>query len=308
MSLRNLSRCLAYLNRNKEIYTFNRAKYDALVLGFQHKKILKQYEDLTQPKLLPNHTLMNGFLVEKGEYQHVGDPEVFHLTETFLEHLKDFLRAIAGTQLPVLLQGPTSAGKTSIIRYVASVSGHKCIRINNHEHTEVEEYLGNYFPDKEGKLVFREGPLVQAVKEGHWLILDELNLARTEILECLNRLLDDNRELFIPEQQKHIRPHKNFRIFATQNPSSYSGRKTLSRAFRNRFISLNFYDITVDDTMAIMKVRRPILADSKQLATYVHKVLETLQNYRLRQKVMSKDSVITIRDLLKWTGRRFTEK
>ena len=93
--------------------------------------------------------------------------------------MRDFLRAIAGTELPVLLEGPTSAGKTSIIRYVASVSGHKCIRINNHEHTEVEEYLGNYFPDKEGKLVFREGPLVQAVKEGHWLILDELNLART---------------------------------------------------------------------------------------------------------------------------------
>jgi midasin len=34
---------------------------------------------------------------------------------------------------------------------------------------------------------------VQAVREGYWLILDELNLAKTEILECLNRLLDDNR-------------------------------------------------------------------------------------------------------------------
>jgi midasin len=75
-------------------------------------------------------------------------------------------------------------------------------------------------------------------------------------------LLDDNRELFIPEQQTHIKPHKNFRIFATQNPASYSGRKTLSRAFRNRFISLSFDDITVEDTMAIMKVRRPILKDS----------------------------------------------
>jgi len=39
--------------------------------------------------------------------------------------------------------------------------------------------LGNYFPDKQGKLVFREGPLVTAVREGHWLILDELNLAKT---------------------------------------------------------------------------------------------------------------------------------
>lgn len=152
----------------------------------------------------------------------------------------------------MLLEGPTSAGKTSMIRHVADTVGYKCIRINNHEHTEIEEYIGNYFPDKNGKLVFREGPLVTAVKEGYWLILDELNLAKTEILECLNRLLDDNRELFIPEQQKHIKPHPNFRIFATQNPSSYSGRKTLSRAFRNRFVSISFADINTDDTMAIL--------------------------------------------------------
>ena len=124
--------------------------------------------------------------------------EIFHLTQTFKQHLKDFLRAIAGTELPVLLEGPTSAGKTSMIRYVAEVVGYKCIRINNHEHTEIQEYIGNYFPDKSGRLVFREGPLVQAVRQGYWLILDELNLAKTEILQCLNRLLDDNRELFIP--------------------------------------------------------------------------------------------------------------
>lgn len=80
-----------------------------------------------------------------------------------------------------------------MVRYLAAVSGHKCIRINNHEHTDVEEYLGTYYPSKTGQLVFREGPLVEAVRNGYWLILDELNLARSEILECLNRLLDDNK-------------------------------------------------------------------------------------------------------------------
>jgi midasin len=30
------------------------------------------------------------------------------------------------------------------------------------------------------------------MKEGNWLLLDELNLARSEILEALNRVLDDN--------------------------------------------------------------------------------------------------------------------
>jgi midasin len=35
--------------------------------------------------------------------------------------------------------------------------------------------------------VFREGALVTALREGHWLVLDELNLAPTEVLEALNR-------------------------------------------------------------------------------------------------------------------------
>ena len=40
-----------------------------------------------------------------------------------------------------------------------------------------------------GKLVFCEGPLVRALRGGHWLVLDELNLAPSEVLEMLNRLL-----------------------------------------------------------------------------------------------------------------------
>lgn len=47
------------------------------------------------------------------------------------------------------------------------------------------------------------------------------------------RLLDDNRELFVPELQEVVRPHPHFMLFATQNPPGlYAGRKALSRAFR----------------------------------------------------------------------------
>lgn len=85
------------------------------------------------------------------------------------------------------------------------------------------------------KTIFIKGVLIKAMKKGQWLILDELNLAKSEILESLNRLLDDNRELFVPEKQIYIKPHKDFKIFATQNPSFYGGRKELSKAFQNRF-------------------------------------------------------------------------
>ena len=32
------------------------------------------------------------------------------------------------------------------------------------------------------------GVLVEAMRQGHWVILDELNLAPTEVLEALNRV------------------------------------------------------------------------------------------------------------------------
>jgi len=32
------------------------------------------------------------------------------------------------------------------------------------------------------------------------------------------RLLDDNRQLFVPELQESINPHPHFMLFATQNP------------------------------------------------------------------------------------------
>ncbi|KAK9989956.1 hypothetical protein SO802_024941 [Lithocarpus litseifolius] len=128
--------------------------------------------------------------------------------------------------------GPTSSGKTSLVQYLAAITDHEFVRINNHEHTDLQEYLGSYITDASGKLVFHEGVLVKAVRNGYWIVLDELNLAPSDVLEALNRLLDDNREHFVPELQETIRAHPDFMLFATQNPPTfYGGRKMLSYWF-----------------------------------------------------------------------------
>ena len=177
-------------------------------------------------------------------------PPSFVRTPSSSRVLRALARAAVLRDVPVLLQGPTSSGKTSTVKYLAALTGHRCIRINNHEHTELSEYIGSYGTDPHtGALAFREGPLVDAVRNGHWIVLDELNLAPSEgalfisfvcfysficssillfallftlfseVLEALNRLLDDNRELLIGETQQTIRAHPSFMLFATQNPS-----------------------------------------------------------------------------------------
>ncbi|CAM9811475.1 unnamed protein product, partial [Phaeothamnion confervicola] len=222
--------------------------------------------------------------------------------------LRCLARAVAVSNAPILLQGPTSAGKTSLIEYLAVRCGHRCVRINNHEHTDVQEYTGCYMTDQAGKISFREGILVDALRRGHWLILDELNLAPSDVLEALNRLLDDNRELYLPETQETVRPHPLFRLFATQNPpgAAYGGRKPLSRAFRNRFLELHVGDLPGDEWADILHQRCGMAPSHCRLLVEVY---ASLQARRQRSGLFrGKHGFIGPRDLLRWAGRAPSDK
>jgi midasin len=231
----------------------------------------------------------------------------FILTTTALINLRRLARALATGPWPILLEGPTSSGKTSLVEYIAARCGHHVIRINNHEHTDVQEYTGAFAADQNGSLSFRDGLLVQALRQGHWVILDELNLAPSEVLEALNRLLDDNRELYLAETNETVKPHPNFRLFATQNPSgAYGGRKPLSRAFRNRFVELHVGDIPSDEMSKILEKR---CACPPSHAKLLVKIMVDLRLKRSKSNLfLGKDSFITPRDLLRWAERQCGSK
>jgi midasin len=144
---------------------------------------------------------------------------------------------------------------------------------------------------------------VRALKCGQWIILDELNLAPSEVLEALNRLLDDNRELYVPETQETVRPHAHFSLFATQNPVGlYGGRKPLSQALRNRFTELQMEDIPSRDLVSILTQRARLPAS---FAERMVGVMEELQRLRAgSHDFAGKDGFITPRDLLRWAARR----
>lgn len=249
---------------------------------------------------------IEGFLLKLGSHNPKSTSETdFLMTGSVKKNLTDLLRVVCHSHYPILLEGPTSAGKTSMIKFLGEVSGNKVVRINNHQHTDLDEYVGSYSPDEHGRLAFKEGLLVEAMRKGYWIILDELNLARSEILEALNRLLDDNRELYLPEINELIRPHPDFRIFATQNPLDYGGRKELSIAFRSRFFHFFIRDLEDADLARIVETRcRVPESRSKKLVD----IMKSLRVMRSRQNIFSgKESMITIRDLLKWGSRDIIE-
>lgn len=138
--------------------------------------------------------------------------------------------------MPVLLIGETGTGKTSLIRHLAARTNNNFRRLNLNGATTVDEFVGKMLLNENGTY-WVDGILIDAMKNGHWLLLDEINAALPEILFVLHSLLDDDRYVVVAENHNEkIHPHPNFRIFATMNPSdTYAGTKELNKAFLSRF-------------------------------------------------------------------------
>ncbi|KAI0304301.1 hypothetical protein B0F90DRAFT_1235505 [Multifurca ochricompacta] len=81
-----------------------------------------------------------------------------------------------------------------------------------------------------------DGPLVRALKEGHWLLLDNANLCSPSVLDRLNSLCEPSGVLTLIERglvdgiTPTIAPHPNFRLVMCVDPQLGE----LSRAMRNR--------------------------------------------------------------------------
>ena len=301
-SLRTLTRALVTIRNGLKIFKKTEtAIYESLSMNFisqidnSSKNLLPIKYEQTQLNLAKE-------IISKEKSTEKNSKKNFILTPMFIKHLETLIQIVTLSEYAVLLEGPTSCGKTSIVEFLAQCMNQKILRINNNQNTEVEEYLGSYTTDKNGNFYFNEGFLVKAVKEGFWIILDEINLAPSEVLEALNRLLDDNRELYLPESNTVIKAHKNFRIFAAMNPSeTYVGRKDLSDAFKNRFIHLFFNNIPNKELINIIQQRCELPLSRTEIMI---NIFSDLQMIRSQDKIFQKnEGFITIRDLIKWGSR-----
>ena len=89
--------------------------------------------------------------------------------------------------------------------------------------------------------------------KGDWVLLDEINLANAETLECLSGLLESQHgSLMLLERgdNQPIARHPNFRLFACMNPATDVGKKELPPGLRNRFTE--FYMEELNDKQDLM--------------------------------------------------------
>jgi len=120
--------------------------------------------------------------------------------------------------LPVLLRGEAGSGKNQSIFCLAARLGQPVVRINCSGDLRTSSLLGRMAPTEDGHFHWQDGMITQAIREGYWLVLDELNALEADILFSLHGLIDDGR-ISVANNSEVIDAHPEFRLFATMNPS-----------------------------------------------------------------------------------------
>lgn len=141
----------------------------------------------------------------------------------------------------VLLTGQTGTGKSEFVLKLAKLLKQRVIRVNLSIGT-TEGHLVGKFVAKDGSTQFVYGIVPVAMKLGWWLLLDEIDYAQPEHLAVLQPILEGDNLLIVQNENEEVKPHPNFRIFATANTKgrgdetqSYVGTNFLNMAFLDRW-------------------------------------------------------------------------
>ncbi len=120
----------------------------------------------------------------------------------------------------VMIQGYHGTGKSTHIEQVAARLNWPCIRINLDSHISRIDLIGKdaiVLRDGQQVTEFREGLLPWALQTPTALVFDEYDAGRPDVMFVIQRVLEVEGKLTLLDQNKVIRPHRSFRLFATAN-------------------------------------------------------------------------------------------
>lgn len=178
---------------------------------------------------------------------------------------KDLLNIVDSKQFyPVFITGLSGNGKTLMVEQVCATLGRECIRVNISIETDESDLIGsNTLVD--GNVVYRDGPVITAMKRGAILLIDEVDRGSNKLM-CMQGIME-GKPYFNKKSGEYIYPAKGFNVIATANTKgrgSDEGRylsQILDDAFLERF------PITVEqeypESKIELKILKPLVNDDE---------------------------------------------
>ncbi|WP_198320947.1 AAA family ATPase [Azohydromonas aeria] len=173
----------------------------------------------------------------------------------------------------VLVQGLHGTGKSSHIEQVAARLGWPCVRVNLDGHVSRLDLVGrDAIVLREGRQVteFQEGIVPWALQRPVALVFDEYDAGRPDVMFVIQRLLERDGAFTLLDQNRVLRPHPCFRLFATANTLGlgnlnglYHGTQLLNHAQVDRWNIVATLDYLAPRAEAeIVRARVPALDDA----------------------------------------------
>ena len=158
---------------------------------------------------------------------------------------------------PIYVTGLSGNGKTFMIEQAAAKAGRELFRVNITVETDEDDLLGG-FRLVDGETVWFDGPIVEAMRKGALVLLDEVDLASTKVM-CLQPVLE-GKGVFLKKINEFVECADGFNIVATANTKgkgdetgNFIGAGVMNEAFLERF------PITVEQEYPSNAVEKKIL-------------------------------------------------
>ncbi|WP_029001423.1 AAA family ATPase [Azohydromonas australica] len=172
----------------------------------------------------------------------------------------------------VLVQGRHGTGKSSHVEQVAARLNWPCVRVNLDGHVGRLDLVGrDAIVLREGRQVteFQEGIVPWALQRPVALVFDEYDAGRPDVMFVIQRLLERDGAFTLLDQNRVLRPHLAFRLFATANTVGlgnldglYHGTQLLNHAQVDRWNIVATLDyLAPAQEAAIVRARVPALDD-----------------------------------------------
>ncbi len=198
----------------------------------------------------------------------------FNEKDTFYESPDDSILTDALIALllgkNILLKGPTGSGKTKLAETLASLFRQPMQSINCSVDLDAEALLGyKTITNQEGNALieFVPGPVIQSMKKGELLYIDEINMAKPETLPILNGVLDYRRQITNFFTGERIDAAPSFGVIAAIN-EGYVGTVPLNEALKNRFVVINVPYIQGEGLKKVLETQSQI-KDEQLIPTFV---------------------------------------
>lgn len=187
----------------------------------------------------------------------------------------------------ILLKGPTGSGKTKLAETLSDEVRRPMHQVNCSVDLDTESLLGfkTIQTNEEGQqeIVFIDGPVIKAMKQGHILYIDEINMAKPETLPILNGVLDYRRQITNPYTGEVIKAAPGFNVIAAIN-EGYVGTLPMNEALKNRFIVIEVYYIDGHILKTVIKEQSRLQDD---------KVIEQIIKFNEDLRTMTKQGQIS---------------